>query len=559
MIEFKKITIKNFFSIDSITLPFSTGLFFVTGKNNDVPNTGAVSNGAGKTSIFNAVYHAIYGKNLKMKNAAVSSVENIYKPNDDLMLDLTFTINNVLYRVVHKRNKYRGTVDYKIYKDGGLVPEKGVNSNLQFLRNIIGLDYDSFTALTFLNQKSLYSIIDMTNKENILYQVFQLEKLNTIHAKLRERLKEIKADETALKEHISVLEGSLEVASNYSFIDTVQKDKELIKCKAALSTFKVQFNTLKDKYTVDYSKINTKVTDLFQKINIDKERLKHIKNDAKNLKSGHCPLCGGDTKAAFEDKYKEYKSFKATLEASVSTYKDLKAEIDMLSKVYAQSSKRAQSSILKEQEKVDTLTIELVSIKAKNELYTKNLKQKRQLEESIKEKEAALEALLIEKEYLTAVGKVIKSGKILNSYLEKYKKLFEYNLKQYQKFTSFGFIIETIIKKGQVVYNLRDAGQIKNYHTLSSGEMTRVSLLILLATLETLEQLLGLKINYLVFDELFGVLDEEGLTFITKVIKKLKKEKAIFVVNHHNELDSSLADKVYVVEKSNNLTTLGEI
>jgi DNA repair exonuclease SbcCD ATPase subunit len=110
------------------------------------------------------------------------------------------------------------------------------------------------------------------------------------------------------------------------------------------------------------------------------------------------------------------------------------------------------------------------------------------------------------------------------------------------------------VNKGKMEYKFIDDGSVKEFSALSSGEQTRVSLLLLLATLKSIEQLLGMQINFLVFDELFGVLDDEGIHFIDNVLTELRKEKAVFVVNHHDELDMIIPDYEIRVIKENNVS-----
>lgn len=555
MIKFTRIEINNFYSIQKIDLDIKSGLHFVQGRNLDISTVESVSNGAGKTSLFNAIFQNLYNKNLKDVDSGVMSVVNLYTAGESCIITLFFTIDKDKYKVVNSRGH---TSSIEVFKNGVIVPTKGVVNNLVYLRNLIGLDFNSFTALTFLNQKSLFSIIDMTNRENILYQVFQLEKLNSVHKHITIRVKEIKNTETLLLERVSNADNSIALLSDFSYTSTVsllQRKQQYLDHQADLK--RVCIPEIDKNYDILHTMKNIIITDK-QNISIHKVKLAHYKKELEALKAGVCPTCGSDTKALWKSKEKEYNKYNSSLSELITQYNKLVKQYKKLDENTALLKDDFEIKNKHFKDKITQIVLDITELETKNALYNDATQKKdtilRDKEKNIKE----LNDLNIEKEYLMGVSKAIKSGKILSSYLEKYKKLFDYNMKEYKKLTSFNFTIVTSVKKGQIVYKFIDGSHTKSYSALSSGEMTRASLLILLATLKTLEQLLNIKINYLVFDELFGVLDKEGLSFVQKVIAKLKKEKAIYVVNHHDELDMGEADSVYMVEKFNNLTTLKE-
>ena len=80
--------------------------------------------------------------------------------------------------------------------------------------------------------------------------------------------------------------------------------------------------------------------------------------------------------------------------------------------------------------------------------------------------------------------------------------------------------------------------------------------MLLLATLKTIEQLTGVTINYLVIDELLGVLDAEGISFLENVLDDMRKTKSIYIITHHKEIPETYADGVIKVTKENNLSTV---
>ena len=82
-LHFSKVVLHNFFSYADAELSLEdSGYVIVSGKNN-MPSDNAVSNGSGKSSIFNAVCFALTGETIQ---GLSNNVENIYSnPNDRLL------------------------------------------------------------------------------------------------------------------------------------------------------------------------------------------------------------------------------------------------------------------------------------------------------------------------------------------------------------------------------------------------------------------------------------------------------------------------------------------
>ena len=132
------------------------------------------------------------------------------------------------------------------------------------------------------------------------------------------------------------------------------------------------------------------------------------------------------------------------------------------------------------------------------------------------------------------------------------------NFRALKKYTSFDINIAIKVDKGKMSYDFYDGDIEKSFTSLRAGERTRESLMLLLATLKTIEQLTNITINYLVLDELLGVLDHEGISFLEKVLDDMRKTKSIYIITHHNEVSKDYADGVIKIVRENNLSTIEE-
>lgn len=150
MIKLKTISMRNFLSIGNVTQAIhldDNPLTLVLGNNAD-SNNGTSRNGAGKSSLLQAISYALYGQPLtkiKMDNL----INNINKKGMFVAID--FSVNEKNYRI--ERGRRPNFLKY--YVDGEEVVEsdaQGENkeTNIDIVR-LIGMSHNMFTHIVALN------------------------------------------------------------------------------------------------------------------------------------------------------------------------------------------------------------------------------------------------------------------------------------------------------------------------------------------------------------------------------------------------------------------------
>lgn len=111
---------------------------------------------------------------------------------------------------------------------------------------------------------------------------------------------------------------------------------------------------------------------------------------------------------------------------------------------------------------------------------------------------------------------------------------------------SFDTLAET--KSGdfrdKISVNVLDTFTRANSRVQLSGGQTRIIDIATILTLGDLQSnIQSIKINILIFDEVFDSLDEENIGFVSKVLNKLKIGRSIYLISHRHE-DQLEADEV---------------
>ena len=563
-IELQHISVSNFFSIGNtpISINFLHGVTLIYGKNLDAVSTKDVSNGAGKTTIVNAVYQCLYNRNLKDAKGKITSVSNKYT-NKGYHIELTLSIGESTYTIINSREKKL----FAVYKDGVAISPKGVNATLKFIEDLIGFDFNSFSGLTFLNQESLGNIIDLTNENNIVNRFFELDRVLEIQKTSRLNRKDIASELQALSVKQTSLETNLNKLKQLDNLKArplsdllVEKEKLLNALEKLedgqevklLNTLRTDVNNL----SVEISGLQREVTQLVTKRN------SLIKTSTKLTETTICPLC--NTELAEETHNHTLESVKAQI-ATIDTHLTTVRRSLSRKDVKLQGAKDALSVLDKEfKENRSKLTEELTKVNLEiNTSKTlasagETFGNKQDIENELSAITRQLEELNKEDAILLTLDKLIKKGEVLEVYLQQYTRLLMANLAKYSTYLSLPLHILPSIEKGNITFSIRDKSETKSFSQLSSGERTRVSLLILMATLKSLEQLSGININLLTLDELLGVLDDDGISLVKQLIKAEKADKSVYIINHHDEIDKGFADRELHLCKQDNITTICE-
>lgn len=98
--------------------------------------------------------------------------------------------------------------------------------------------------------------------------------------------------------------------------------------------------------------------------------------------------------------------------------------------------------------------------------------------------------------------------------------------------------------RDKISVNVLDTHTKANQRTQLSGGQTRIIDIATILTLGDLQSNINnVKFNILIFDEIFDSLDDENIGYVSKVLNKLKKEKAIYIISHQHQ-DQLEADEI---------------
>ncbi len=202
------LNLKNYKQYKDETIKFPEGLIGFIGNN-----------GAGKSSIFEAISLALYGK-FEPNKESVKNDKAI--PKESVFVELEFEDKGKLYKAVRelKGKGLKAEAEFFIENISTANSVREVNKELQ---KVLKIDYSNFKNSFFASQKEVTSLINLNSKEReiAIRKMLGLEKLDKLDEKIKEKKKE-------LDSIIKIKEDNLFSEEKIKNFDTLKKDNSAL-------------------------------------------------------------------------------------------------------------------------------------------------------------------------------------------------------------------------------------------------------------------------------------------------------------------------------------------
>ena len=165
-------------------------------------------NGSGKSTIALIIQELLFSKNIK--NIKKGDIANRYSTAKDWSGSLEFSVNNKKYQINVKRIGSASKVS--LLEDGLDISEHKVPDTYKKLSNILGMDFEVFSQLTYQSSTDLLDFIKATdtNRKKFLINLFGLEKYIAIGDALKVKLSALEKDLTGKNGEIKSVNSFLE-------------------------------------------------------------------------------------------------------------------------------------------------------------------------------------------------------------------------------------------------------------------------------------------------------------------------------------------------------------
>lgn len=580
-IDFKNVHIENFKSIADANIALNEqGIVKVLGINDYESN--ASSNGAGKSSIFMAIFWALYGRDPK----GIANLTNRYTKGE-CCVALDFVIDKVTYKVVRS---FRGSQLCELYIDGQDRSARNRTDTDRIIKeDILKMSPDIFLSLIYLSQgfsNRLTSLTPTARKDRLEQLTGTSDKVDSFSDILADyesarndaglTLVTSRSQVVGYRESLNnmIAEAENEIKTIQNRIDYYEDETgkryyraDISKLQSLLSEYTETIDTKQhqiDEAVLNYNNLNSE----YQKVSND---LRHNNNELSsasanlaevNKPAPICPTChqplpqnnAEELRLKYKDIIDNCTSAIKEMEAVSAQYREAISKSDEAIQLMRQDLSRSQQDRTRVSNIISKIPLQYnVSTKDIEERIVKMSKDLSNVDNDIKSLDQQIVVsdtkLGVIKHCRQLVTKAFRSYllesaiRFLNERLAAYSRQLFSNSSDIVRFDSDSNKIELYL--GDVLYD-----------TLSGGEARKADLAVVLAQRDLASEVAGTSCNILVLDEIMESMDETATQVTLGLLEQTSQNvESMFIISHNNYAIPA-DSKLYVKKGANRIASV---
>ena len=528
------------------------------------------SNGAGKSTVLDALTFSLFGKPFRK----INKPQLVNSTNEkDCVVEVQFSIGNTFWTVVRgiKPNVFT------ISRDGNTLDQHASANDQQkwFEQNVLKMNYKSFTQIVILGSSTFVPFMQLSaaNRREVIEDLLDIRIFSTMNSVIKDKIRILREDvkinnlkKETLLEKVSMQENFIE--------DIESRGKENIKQKEdkiqgllneendlinACEGMNEELSSLEQRL-----KVNVGATEKLRKLGNLKGK---ISNKVSTITKEHkffaentvCPTCDQHIEETFrinrisdaQNKAQELQSGYRDLEEAIKNEEERERQFIALSKETTTLTHGISQNNVKIagcQRQVRDLESEIQRIT--DQLANRNTEHEK-LETFKNNLKTTYDDLAQHKDtinYYDFSYSLLKDGGVKTKIIKKYLPLINQQVNRYLQLMDFYINFSLDEEFSETVQS--PIHEDFSYSSFSEGEKMRIDLALLFTWREVARMKNSVNTNLLIMDEVFdSSLDGVGTEDFLKIIRFIIKDANIFVISHkeslHDKFDNvSRFDKI---------------
>ena len=557
MILFEKIRWKNFLSTGN---QFSEIDFQ---KNSTTLIVG--SNGAGKSTVLDALTFALFGKPFRKINKP-------QLPNStnerDCRVEVEFSINNTNWKVCRgiKPNVF------EIHRGDKLLDQSAAANDQQkwLEQNVLKMNYKSFTQIVILGSSTFVPFMQLTaaNRREVIEDLLDIKIFSSMNTIIKEKIRQNRENvkvldlkKESLTDKVSMQQNFIEQLENTGKEKIEEKEEKISQLLAEENDYMIT-NTKIVEAQDDHNKVLESYTGATEKLRKLGNLKGKISQKVSTITKEHkfftentvCPTCTQSIDEEFrinkindaQTKAKELQSGYKELEEAIKGEEERERQFITLSKEITKLNNdisKNNTRIAGCQRQVRDLESEIQRIT--DQLANRNIEHDK-LETFKSDLQKTYDELVTYKDqinYYDFTYGLLKDGGVKTKIIKKYLPLINQQVNRYLQMMDF-YINFTLDEE----FNETVQSPIHedfSYASFSEGEKQRIDLALLFTWREVAKFKNSVATNLMILDEVFdSSLDGQGTEEFLKIIRFVVKDANIFVISHKSGMDDRFEDVI---------------
>ena len=568
MITFKNISWKNF---------LSTGNQPTTVSLDDASTTLIIgTNGAGKSTILDALTFSLYGKSFRKINKG--QLINTTKEKN-CFVEINFVVNNVEWKVE------RGIKPniFKIYRDGKELDQNAsaIDQQKWLEQNVLKMNYKSFTQIVILGSSSFVPFMQLptNSRREVVEDLLDIKIFSSMNEIVKSRTRIVRDEIRTLELKKESLKDKVDMQSDFIKQIEEQSKGDVERKKSTVSTLMEEITghiKKNDNLDTEVKQIQLQITEFSNA----SDRLKEFHafegklsmKIAKCLKDHQffnentvCPTCSQDIEERFrlnrisdfknkeEELSEGYKKLQDAIqkeEEKESLFKQLSGDLSKLLNGISNNNSQingCQRQISRLEQEIQTITSQIANRNSEHEKLEQFRSSLQDTFENISEKKEKIT-------YLDFTYNLLKDGGVKSQIIKKYLPIINQQANKYLQMMDFYINFKLDEEFTETIES--PIHEDFSYASFSEGEKMRIDLALLFTWREIARMKNSVNTNLLIMDEVFdSSLDGFGTEEFLKIIRFVIKDANIFVISHKEGLEDKF-DSVIKFEKQGNFSRI---
>ena len=561
MITFKTISWKNFLSTGN--QPTTVHL--------DRKSTSLIigSNGAGKSTILDALTFSLYGKSFRKINKG-QLVNSVNEKN--CFVEIEFDIGGIIWKVE------RGIKPniFKIFRN-----DEELNQNASAIdqqkwleQNVLKMNYKSFTQIVILGSSTFVPFMQLpvSSRREVVEDLLDIKIFSSMNdivkgkiRLLKDEIKTLDLKKESLKDKVEMQRGFISKIESQTKNDIDKKKQLIISYEENIHNryqngfdLENQMQDLKNEME-KYSNATKRLRDFGGIKGKLSQRIGKLVGDHKFFSDNSvCPTCGQDIEESFrvnrikdsQDKAEELRKGFEELQQAIKDEELRESNFSKLSQEVSSSLNGISTNnteITGLQRQISRLESEIQTITTEIENQSIEHEKLAELNESLQETYDNLAERKDKVSYQDFIYNLLKDGGVKAKIINKYLPLINQQVNRYLQMMDFYINFKLDEEFNETIET--PIHEDFTYSSFSEGEKMRVDLSLLFTWREIARLKNSVNTNLLIMDEVFdSSLDGFGTEEFLKIIRFVIKDANIFVISHKTGLEDKF-DEVLKFEK----------
>ena len=550
MIIFEKIRWKNF---------LSTGNQFTEVALDQKSTTLIIgTNGAGKSTILDALTFSLYGKSFRKINKA----QLINTTNEkNCLVEIEFSIGEIQWKV----NRGIKPNIFEIYRNGSLLDQSSsaVDQQKWLEQNVLKMNYKSFTQIVILGSSTFVPFMQLTSnhRREVVEDLLDIKIFSSMNILVKEKIRSSKEEirtldfkKESLLEKVEMQKNLINEIESRGKESIGEKNDKIKSLEIEVDTH-IERNKLTEADISDLLKDQEDVTGATEKL----RKLGTLKGKISNKvstvtkeyeffnKNRVCPTCTQDINEEFRiNKIEDSQNRKQELQ---SGYKELEEAIqkeelrELQFKSISQEVSKLLNGISTNNTRISGCQKQIRQLESEIQRITTQLANRNTEHDKLATFEKGLQETydyLIEKKenisYYDFTYGLLKDGGVKAQIIKKYLPLINQQVNKYLQMMEFYINFKLDEEFNETIES--PIHEDFSYASFSEGEKMRIDLALLFTWREVARFKNSVNTNLLIMDEVFdSSLDGYGTEEFLKIIRYVIKDANVFVISHKSGME----------------------